>query len=145
MISLSSIAAPPDQPRNEAENFLNLLATLADPERTNRRLDELVAAATTAREEAAALTAAQAALATAQAAKATHDAELAAERKAHDEAIAAERKAWESEKKQAADQVRRGEAEVNQALSRALEHEAKAEQVRLNLEARLARIRDAAA
>jgi hypothetical protein len=145
MISLNTIGASAETPRNEAENLLNLLTTVADPETTKKRIADLVEAASKAREEAAALTAAHAALAAAKVDKTAHDAELAADRAAFDAEVEATRKALELEKKQATDEIRRKESEATRLLNAAADHEAKARQVRENLEARLARIRDAAA
>jgi hypothetical protein len=145
MISLASISTPPEAPRNEAENFLNLIATLADPKATKQRVAELVQAATAARQETDALNAAKAALADAKAARAAHDAELAAERTAHVDALAAERKSWQQERAKSEAEILRRNQESASLFLKAKDDAAKAEQVRLNLEARLARIRDAAA
>jgi hypothetical protein len=144
MISLS-IAPAPETARSPGEDLLNLAAVLKDEKAFKKRLAELEEATAQARADTAAAAAAQKQLQEAKVALADHNAALDASRAAFEAEMAAARKIWLQERSKAEVEIRRRDEESSRLHNQARDHEAKARQAKDNLEARILKVKEAAA
>jgi hypothetical protein len=144
MINLNNSSLPVI-PRDEAQSLLNLLAVLADPELAKGYIAEIRAERIGLQQDAAACREARQHLEAERAAFAQASAAIDQKRADATAAIAGERRDWDAQCKKKLDEIQRLRDEATLVLKQAREHEAKAKQARENLEARLEKIKQAAA
>jgi hypothetical protein len=141
MISLLTPSTPPEV-KTESDAFFHLLAICSSPDETKKRVAALYEAALKATEAKAE---AEDVLKRLSTEKASHDALIAKERQEHDAALKAERVACNTQCDRAMEEVRKAKAEADRLLKKAKIDSEAAATLRADLEARLAKIREAAA
>jgi predicted nucleic acid-binding Zn-ribbon protein len=142
MITTSNYLPPPPSAAADLAAILALVRLLTDPAATEALVSELMKAVDA---YTAAKVDAEKAIAASKETLASHAAQVAKERDDHGVALAAERRSFDREFADAKKRIQLFEDEAKRVLARAKEDSDAAAALRSDLEARLAKVREAAA